>query len=41
MREEKTTKKPWRGIPYEVEQLLYGVSILLTIGVAGQIAAHL
>ncbi len=39
MREEKTTKSPWKGIPYELEQLLYGVSILLTIGIAAQIAS--
>ncbi len=41
MREQKTTKKTWKGIPYEVEQLLYGISVLLTIGVAGQIVSHL
>ncbi len=35
------TKRPRKPIPYEIAQLLYGVSILLTFGVISQIAMRL
>ncbi len=39
---EKTAKRKARKpLSYETTQILYGVSILLTFGLVGQIATHL
>lgn len=36
-----TSIKARKGLPFETAQLLYGVSVLLTFGVVGQIALRL
>ncbi len=41
MKKRNTMKKPWNGIPYEIEQLFYGVSIILVIGIMGHLTQGL
>ena len=41
MKTVKTIIEKTANMPFEVGQLLYGVSALITLGVVGQIAAHL